>query len=387
MDTSDSLVLEHAPIPRRNLGYFFRALPAEARFLLHAVNPEHPDAFPETNEQLITQPGFSWDRVLKLSRKHGATPLLHKHIKHYQPYQIPESFRTQIQQDFHQIGLLISIQSEMLKKMVLSFDAADLQMIVFKGLPLGELAYGGAIWRKPGDIDILIHAHHFAPARHILTTLGFETRMSRKEERQQLDLQQQLTFYGKTTDVDLHFSLQQRSFLKMPYAATFDTENVWKRMSTVTMGGAGVPCLSPEDLFNLLCIHGAKHGWYRLYMLVDLAMMMTNVEINWQKVSIRARRIKAERMLGLGVLLAHKLFGIPIPQPIGQTIRNDANMSALANLILRRLFDDKADDKALQFHRIQTGLFPKWSEKARYLGYVTAEHWKRRWRVQAEKQV
>ena len=387
MDTLASIALERAEVLPDNLSHFSRELPIEAQLILRAINYSHRPTSPEAIALVLEQQDFSWKKVLELSRMHGTTPLLHKMLKDYRGAAIPDAMRLQIQQDFHQIGLLISIQTEVLKKLVLSFDAADLQMIVFKGLPLGELAYGNAVWRKPGDIDILIHAHHFAPARNVLSSLGFDTKMSRLEERQQLDTQQQLTFYGNTTDIDLHFTLQQRSFLKMPYAATFDSENVWKRMSSVTLGGVAVPCLSPEDLFNLLCIHGAKHGWYRLYMLVDLAAMMANVAINWQKVSIRARRIKAERMLGLGVLLVHKLFGIPIPQPIGQTIRNDGAMGQLSNLILRRLFDEKAADKPLQFHRIQTGLFPRWSEKAKYLSYVTAEHWKRRWREPSAKQI
>ena len=97
----------------------------------------------------------------------------------------------------------------------------------------------------------------------------------------------------------------------MPYASTFDAENVWKRSCGIDIDDVTIPSLSPEDQFNLLCVHSAKHGWHRLYMLVDIANMMANVDINWQKVSIRAKRIKAERMLGLGVLLAHKLFKIP----------------------------------------------------------------------------
>ncbi|MFK7849177.1 MAG: nucleotidyltransferase family protein [Rhodothermales bacterium] len=382
MGTTNTLILDQAESLTDNTSPYPASLSDEANLLTRLMRSDEMIGGALENaleiDKLLADPALRWDEVIRLGRRHGGMPLFYKTLKDRPHALVPANIKTRLQNDFHRIGMHISMQIEMLRKVNSSFNAAGIPLLFFKGIQLGAQAYGNPIWRKPGDLDILIHAHQIDDARAVLTNLGFDTRMSPVQEEEQIARQQQLTFYGKTTDVDVHFSLQQRSFLKMSYAATFDSENVWKRATHFDFDGISIPCLSAEDQFCLLCVHSAKHGWYRLYMMADIAAFMANVKLNWHKVSIRAKRIKAERMLSLSVLLANKLFETPIPKPIASLIEKDASLPALSEQILFRLFDDDAEEKSFQFHRIQTGLFPKWSQKALYLSYVTAQHLKRK---------
>ncbi len=351
-------------------------LPVESRLLLHMMRPQLATDNAAIDDFLMTVP-IRWDELIRLGRRHGAMPLFYRNLRERPDRLVPPDIKALLRNDFHRIGLLITMQIEALSKVLAAFNSAELPLLFFKGIQLGQQAYKNPIWRKPGDLDILIHTEHFGEAKELLIDLGFSTRKTEVEEKEQIDRQQQLTFFGTTTDVDVHCSLQQRSFLKMSYASTFDSEDVWKRAMTIDLDGLSIPCLSPEDQFCLLCIHSAKHGWYRLYMLADIAAFMANVKLNWQKIAIRAKRLKAERMLGLSVLLVNNLFEMEIPAQLQKAIRLDHGLARLAETIVRRLFDDQAENKPFQFHRIQAGLFPSWSEKALYFGYVTAEHLRR----------
>ncbi len=353
-------------------------LPKPAALLLRLARPNTDPANETAIDQLIINDFWEWDELIRLGRKHGSMPLIYRALKHRPDSMVPTDIIDQTRQDFQRIGLMINLQVKVMKEVIEQFNDAGVPLLFFKGLSLGQQAYGNVIWRKPGDLDILIQRPHIKKAREILVGMGLETRLDKAAEKEQLARQDQLAFYGKTVDVDLHLSLQQRSFLKMSYAATFDRENVWRRATHTMIDGIKVPCLSPEDQFCLLAVHSAKHGWHWLYMLTDMASAMVNMKINWLKVSSLAKRIKAERMLGLSVLLVNQLFELPIPTQLVPMASNDGSLYSLANQIITRIFDEEAGDKPMQFHRIQAGLFPRWSEKAKYFSLVTAQHWKRK---------
>ena len=361
-----------------NANDFVESLPVETRLFLLLMQAGESQERLARIDELLSRYDIRWDEMIRLARRHGGIPLFYRALKDKHHSLVPKNVKTRLQNDFHSIGLLITMQTRVMENLIEDFASVNMPILFFKGIQLATEAYGNPIWRKPGDLDVLLHEVHYAPARERLQQLGFDTRLSAAEERAQLERQQQLTFYGKTVDVDVHFSLQQRSFLKMTYASTFDSQDVWKRARHVELNGTKIPSLAPEDQFCLLCVHSAKHGWFRMYMLTDIAAYMTNVPLNWQKIVIRAKRIKAERMLSLNVLLVHRLFQLPIPTPVRRLIAKDNSLLPLTDQIIQRLFDEDAEDKPFQFHRIQAGLFPNWSEKARYLGYVTAEHLKRK---------
>ena len=377
MDATNTLVISKPPEPNVQVHTFLSALPATTRLLIKLMYPGKNASAVSLEAWPLSHDLAAWDELIRLGRKHGGMPLVYKAFKLANLEQVPAEIKSRLQADFHRIGLLISMQTEIMKQVTASFEAADIPLIFFKGIQLGEEAYGNPIWRKPGDLDVLIHEENFKPARQILFDLGFDTRKNALQEKAQIQHQQQLTFYGNTTDVDVHFSLEQRSFLKMSYAHT-ESRGIWKRARQTNLKGFNIPSLSPEDQFCLLCVHSAKHGWYRLYMLSDIAAFISNVQMNWQKVAIRIKRMKAERMLGLSVLLSHYLFDTPIPVRIKHIVEKDTQLPALSLQVLRRLLDEDAENQAILFHRIQTSLFPRWSEKARYFRHLTAEHWKRK---------
>ena len=378
MDSTNTLLVNPAIVANEEISSFLNSLSDATRLMVRLMDPGMYRTFPSLDQSLFDSDMELWEELIRLGRKHGGMPLIYKALKDCDASVLPQEIKRRMQADFHRIGLLISMQSAIIKKVTQLFEAANIPILFFKGIQLGQQAYGNPIWRKPGDLDVLIHKAHFEPARQILLDLGFDTRMNTRQEESQIRKQQQLTFYGETTDVDVHFSLQQRSFLSISYAQSMEDYGIWKRSEHTPLNDFNIPSLSAEDQFCLLCVHSAKHGWYRLYMVSDIAAFISNVNMNWQKIAIRTKKMKAERMLGLNVLLSHYLFDTPIPSQVQHIISNHHMLPSLTLQILRRLLDENVEDQAMLFHRIQAGLFPRWSEKVRYFSSVAAENWKRK---------
>lgn len=329
--------------------------------------------------QLLERGNIDWVVVLQMARSHGVIPLVYRALRDVPDSLVHDASMNAIRKDFHTIGLLIQLQVKALKQLEATLESNKIAHLVFKGLPLGSEAYGNPIWRKPGDLDILIEDQEYERVKVLLTGLGYHIDVpEERDEAQHFRRQHQMTFRGTHCDIDVHCTLQQRSFFKKPYAATFDNEAIWERSRMVTVEGSPIPCLSPEDLLCLLCVHGAKHGWFKLYLIVDLAAYISSVPLDWQRVMALGKRLKATRLIHLGIHLAERLFGVRLPRSIASVICEDRTLSNLGDRILHRLFNDPGHEKPLEFHSIQISLFRRWPEKFSYLFLVGLQHVRRK---------
>ena len=127
----------------------------------------------------------------------------------------------------------------------------------------------------------------------------------------------------------------------MPRAFPFrlDFDCVYRRLQPVTVAGRRIQTLSSEDLLLLLCVHGGKHRWSCLGWIADVAQLVrSQTAMNWELVVGEARRLACERLLDLGLSLAHDLLDAPLPNEIRQKIQNSATVRALGAQVRRKLF-------------------------------------------------
>jgi hypothetical protein len=66
-----------------------------------------------------------------------------------------------------------------------------------------------------------------------------------------------------------------------------------------------------------LCTHGAEHAWFRAKWISDLARIHTSEKIDWQAAENEARRWNHERELQAGLLLLKEVYGLPLPELVG----------------------------------------------------------------------
>ena len=147
-------------------------------------------------------------------------------------------------------------------------DAAGIETLVVKGVPLAVLTTGRPDARGAGDVDLLVRPADAAAAHRLLTASGWALHECGRIEpdmwawRHVQRWGHTLTYLGAGADVDLHWRLDA-----MPGAQPA-TPDLMARRTTVAVAGVTVPTLAAPDAFAHLAGH--REGWIWLRTLVDL---------------------------------------------------------------------------------------------------------------------
>jgi len=149
-----------------------------------------------------------------------------------------------------------------------------------------------------------------------------------------------------------------------------DFDDLWERRETLPLAGVELSSLALEDLLLLLCVHGAKHRWEQLKWICDISELVDAYQqkIDWNKALDRARLLGGERMLLLGLFLAHDLLGTDLPIKTLEKIASDPQIKWLTG-------------------KVNNGLFPEVSIPVRLRDEAPFFYWKARERLRDKLQV
>ncbi|MGY2875586.1 hypothetical protein ACVW00_002776 [Marmoricola sp. URHA0025 HA25] len=149
-------------------------------------------------------------------------------------------------------------------------DAADTPFLAFKGPALAVQTTGDVGARGFGDLDILVDARSVDDVVDHLAAEGWRSSVPLPERdtwawRRLLHTSNELTFYGASCSVDLHWRLDPT----LDGLPPFDV--LWGRREVVDLGGVAVSTLSPRDALAHLCLNAARDEWLWLRSLVDIS--------------------------------------------------------------------------------------------------------------------
>ena len=284
---------------------------------------------------------LDWDLLIRTARRQGVAPLFAWTLQSTFSHLVPAAYLAQCRQVLQaRAKRNLSLVGELLGLLKL-FEAHGVQAVPFKGLVLAAVAYGNVALRAFGDLDILVHKRDVPKARRLLVGRGFRQlkpslALSDEQEALYLDLTHEYAFGredGLLVEVQWDFSARSFSFPLAP-------EGVWRRLATVSLAGMTVPRFAPEDELLILCIDGAKMCWKNsLKRLCDVAALIrSHPGLHWNAMTARAHRLGGERMLLLGLWLAHDLLGAPLPDAVLRSIQADPKVQQLAMKVYKRLF-------------------------------------------------
>jgi hypothetical protein len=176
--------------------------------------------------------------------------------------------------------------------------------------------------------------------------------MTSAEEAAYLESDYEYRFVRKHDEVfvGLHWRITPTDFY---FPLNF--ADIWERLQSVMLGDRVVFVPSQEDMLLLLCVHGAKDRWERLAWICDLATLIGMPQgVNWEWVLKQAAVLGTERILFLGLRLAHDLLGAILPAEVLQKIQADRLTEFLVVEVRKRLFaeDDNppGDDEQFVFY-------------------------------------
>jgi hypothetical protein len=283
---------------------------------------------------------LDWPRLLLLAERHGVTPLLFLELEYatgagrdrdeYPPPALA-TLRARASRNTARQLLLVAELRDVLG----AFESHGIQAVPFKGPALAAAVYGNVALREARDLDLLVRRADVPAAERVLLERGYrrEDRLTRAAEGVQLAHGCDLEL--RRPDglmVELHWAVLHRYF-SFPIETT-----CWERLTRASLLGREVPSLAPEDLLLVLCGHGAKHCWERLVWVCDVAALLGRYrDLDWDEVWRQAERLRARRMLGLGLFLAGEWLGAGLPEDASRRVRSDRAIPGLAACAARSM--------------------------------------------------
>ena len=144
------------------------------------------------------------------------------------------------------------------------------------------------------------------------------------------------------------------------------------------MAGSTVYTLSQEDLPVYLLIHGSLHSWARLKWLVDFSVWMRRAsDPDWEGLQTKMKDLSLQRSLAQGILLAHRLFSMSIPEPLQELLAAEPQAQDMAEHSLKAILNVRytAADKG-RFQRLKIILYKtKLKNNLQYKWNTLTEIW------------
>lgn len=214
----------------------------------------------------------------------------------------------------------------------LSAALADAGVPVFtiKGIAVAHQLHGQASARFAGDLDLVIAPEDAARADRVLRDAGLQ----RTWPEFPLTPRQHAAFIRAKPDFEYELPRPGEP-LRVELLWRLEGVGAEPAFAAVTLAGRTARTLALEEHALLLFQHGARHAWFRLFWLVDIAELLRRDELDWTMVLARARRARSERALRQGVALAAELLGAPVPAALAAERPDPALLAEAKRQIVR----------------------------------------------------
>jgi hypothetical protein len=239
----------------------------------------------------------SWREVLWLADQHRVTHHLPRHLD-----DLPD-FVTAALADRARANALrsLALVSE-LSAVTHTLSRAGIDTIALKGPALSWRLYHDVARRACLDLDLLIHREDVPAAIEALAAQGYQDPRSLTEpmRRAYLDDYHDLQMLSPNNVlVELHWAWAQRRF-----ALPDLTAECWAESGVVTMPWGQVRTLSPHHELLFSSVHGAKHAWAHLDLVLDVAALVELYDVDWERLEAESRRTGLLRILHVTLALA-----------------------------------------------------------------------------------
>lgn len=327
---------------RRDAGLSLGDLPVEGRLLLACARARLSAEDAVRIQALVAAPP-DWELLLALARRHRVVALLYQALRAVPG--IPAAVLAQLRAEAQRHAGHSLRQVGELAQLAQAFAAEGVPLIVLKGPALARLAYGNVALRSSVDLDLLVPRRDLPRASALLERHGY-TRLEQLGAGQTeayLAAQHHFSFVRDDLLVELHYELRERYF-----SYRSDLAGLWARAAPVVLGGCTLQAPGYADQFTTLCLHGLRHCWERLAWICDIAALLGQQrDLDWPALLAQLRSYGAERVLLLGVYLAHTLLDAPAPDSVVARAARDPAVPTLAGEVLETLCASPPQERSL----------------------------------------
>ena len=275
------------------------------------------------------QEPLDWGLMLDLAAYHGVFPLLYRNLSTICPSLVPGDTLTKLRQKTQACALLNRSLAQELRNLCDAFAERSVPVVPIKGATLALSAYGDLTLRDFSDLDLLIPESAIGAAQAVLFAQGYERKdLSTDPVEAEHDEGPYHVFIKKRclVRVDLQWVMAHQHF-----AFQLDRPEFWAHRTPVMLGSSTVQVLAPEELLILLCVHGSKHAWEQLKWVCDVAeLLRSHPDLDWERIFANATAWRCQRLIHIGLALAHRVLDAPIPESVCARYSTDADVRMLS---------------------------------------------------------
>ncbi|HEY1110650.1 MAG TPA: nucleotidyltransferase family protein [Opitutaceae bacterium] len=230
-------------------------------------------------------------------------------------------------------------------RLLRALEAAGIETLAVKGLALAQRLYGEIGVRHAGDIDLLVRpeaaerADRVLQAEHLSRTQP-DFALTPRQLRSFLKIKREFEYVRASTAirVELLWRLENMEV----------DDAVWREARPIIIGAQPMRTLPPEldALYQLQ--HGAKHGWFRLFWLVDAALLLRDPALDWETLLARARARGSAGALLQAAELAERLLHVERPAALRPRAGERAYVAGLAHEACRQIAREPMPDEGVR---------------------------------------
>jgi hypothetical protein len=306
---------------------------------------------------------LDWERLVQLATDQGVTPQLYRALS--ASAVAPANALQLVQKRYEANARQTLWLTRELLRILAHLEGHGIKTLPYKGPVLAEILYGNVALRQFSDLDVLIHAADVPKTKAALLELGYEPTLdlTQREERAYLNSGYEYAFDSSHGQNLLEIQWQ---ILPRFYSVGFDMDKLFARATSLSLGGRSLPTLCPEDLMLVLCVHAAKHAWVRLSWLCDISELARSVD--WIAIQKYARRLGVQRIVAVTFILANRLLGTAMSNPVSEQIKEDPELEHLVSKILPIITHEaEHDTESIAYFRLMTDLRERWRDRFRFL--------------------
>jgi Uncharacterised nucleotidyltransferase len=304
---------------------------------------------------------LDWDAVLKLATHHRVLPSVHEAL--HGRDDAPASIRAAADARFSSHSRRVLRFSALLAGILRQFKDHGIEVLPHKGPVLAQQLYGNPAMRDFGDLDFLVRTADVPRARTALQDLGYMPRLTlssrQHQEYRRIGYEYVFGSAAEPNVIELQWQIVPRF-----YSIATNLESLFPRSVECQFEGMRVRTLCNEDLMLALCVHAAKHEWFQLGMVRDIAAL-ARLELDWQWIMAEAVRLGIQRIVTVSLELARTLLGLELPQNLAHPAK--LNGEALASDIRDRM--SRAQEPAtdsIRYFRSMMNLRERWRDRVRF---------------------
>jgi hypothetical protein len=259
----------------------------------------------------LAQQPLRWSHLLEIVQHHKVVPLFSRNLNTFAAGYIPDDPAAALLASSVANAHNCLQRTADLFSLNRLFREQQIDLRVFKGIPLAITAFHDPTLRDTGDIDLLIAEKDIFPASEILHAQRYlrfdpQARLTPRRLRSYLAHQKDFSFEHPETGVviDLHWRLFRNPWLP----ANARLEQVGE--DWINLGSERIPTLPAPQFLLYLCVHGALDGWLRLKWLADIAALLRTMDAQQlRSTAALAATQQALPQLSAAILLCQDLLG------------------------------------------------------------------------------